>query len=149
MLFIDGVFVPDHAEILAFDALKVDYIKFVRNGYVFGKRDYQGVILVTTKQRDYKPTDIGSFITENELFIPRPQKQYFKQEYTVKTEQKVNRIPDYRLQLLWHPELELSSSEQQLEFYTSDVTGNYEVVLEGFARNGAPISAIAFFKVID
>lgn len=149
MLFIDGVFIPDHAAFLAFDALKVDKIKFVRNGYVFGKTDYQGVILVTTKNKDYKPSNGHSFCKENELFLPNTQKQYFQQSYDDVTSETLNRIPDYRLQLLWQPNMELKSVEEKVEFYTSDVDGIYKIALEGFTRNGTPISSETYFTVTN
>lgn len=149
MLFIDGVFIPDHAAFLAFDALQVDKIKFIRNGYVFGKTDYQGVILVTTKNKDYKPSNGNSFYKESKLFLPNTQKQYFQQSYDEVTSETLNRIPDYRLQLLWQPDLELKSVEGKLEFYTSDVEGTYKIALEGFAKNGAPISSETYFTVTN
>ncbi len=149
MLFIDGVFIPDHTTFLAFDATKVDYIKFIRNGYVFGQTDYQGVVLVTTQEKNYIPEDNESYITANELFVPKKQKQYFKQIYDTETAATLKRIPDYRLQLLWQPEFELKTFQQELNLFTSDIAGDYKVVLEGFTRSGNPISSETYFSVKD
>lgn len=149
MLFIDGVFIPDHSTFLAFDALQVATIKFIRNGYVFGNNDYQGVILVTTKNKDYSPAGNEPFILKSELFFPKKQKEYFKQNYTGKTDQSLDRIPDYRLQLLWEPEIILNSNKMNFELFTSDVSGTFEIVLDGFTKNGTPIYANTFFKVVD
>jgi hypothetical protein len=147
LLFIDGVFIEDHADFLAFDALQVDRVKFIRNGYVFGKTDYQGVVLVTTKDQNFKPDQSLGSLKEIDLFVPNVQKQYFNQQYAQETAKISNRIPDYRLQLLWQPTINIDFRELPFEFYTSDVAGTYEIVLEGFTNNGTPISSIANFEV--
>ncbi|MNL81466.1 hypothetical protein D3C87_2085940 [compost metagenome] len=58
------------------------------------------------------------------------------------------RIPDFRNQLLWNPDVKLNK-DSQTSFYTSDVAGNYEIRLEGFAKNGTPVSIKELIEVKD
>ena len=51
-----------------------------------------------------------------------------------------DRIPDYRRILFWEPHVEVGDDELQFEFYTSDLTGEFEVVLGGFTTYGKPIT---------
>ena len=53
---------------------------------------------------------------------------------------------DYRRQLYWNPELKLDSSDT-LEFYTSDLTGTFEVIIEGYNAEGKPVSLKKEFEV--
>jgi len=73
-----------------------------------------------------------------ELLNPLDKKIYFKQVYDGSG--KLKRIPDYRIQLLWLPNLEISSKTNEINFFTSDVNGTFEISLEGFTNNGDPVS---------
>ena len=43
-------------------------------------------------------------------------------------------------------ELKLNN-DNQISFFTSDKTGNFEIVLEGFTEDGIPISVKNYFEV--
>ena len=75
---------------------------------------------------------------DTKLFRPELAKDYFQQDY--RYPQRYKRIPDYRTQLVWEPEFLLDQSTKTLTFYTSDIKGSYEVVLEGFNEQGKPLS---------
>ncbi len=77
------------------------------------------------------------------MLSPKPKKIYNKIEYLNQTDEA--RIPDYRNQLFWAPEVRLNQSNSS--FYTSDVSGNFEIRLEGFTKNGVPVSIRDFIEV--
>ncbi|NND80012.1 MAG: hypothetical protein HKN53_08935, partial [Maribacter sp.] len=58
-----------------------------------------------------------------------------------------DRVPDFRYQLLWEPQISMQDGEEVFEFYSSDVPGEYEIVLEGFTSYGKPISIRESFVV--
>ena len=59
----------------------------------------------------------------------------------------MSHIPDYRYQLLWKPDLNLNEGEMSIEFFTSDITGDFEISLEGYTNNGIPVSLRKFITV--
>ena len=75
---------------------------------------------------------------DTQLFRPELAKDYFQQDY--RYSERYKRIPDYRNQLVWEPQFRLDSTSKDFSFYTSDVKGAYEVVLEGFNEQGKPLS---------
>ena len=78
------------------------------------------------------------------------KKKYFNQTYTSNDTglpDSTSRIPDYRNQLLWIPDFKLEKEETTLDFFTSDVSGDFEVRLEGFSSKGEPISVLETFFV--
>ena len=85
---------------------------------------------------------ICSYSEENykdlELFKPKEPKQYYHQVYDETDTAK--RIPDYRSQLLWEPNIELQRIVLRFDFFTSNNTGVYEISLEGFTFDGEPVS---------
>ncbi|MCD4663641.1 MAG: hypothetical protein K8R68_00120 [Bacteroidales bacterium] len=50
--------------------------------------------------------------------------------------EKNNRIPDFRTLLYWNPELLISQGDNTLNFYTSDNTGDYDIIVRGVTKNG-------------
>ena len=140
LLFIDGVFVQDPKDFLAYDARKVLGVTVVRNQYQFGTQDYQGVVLIETISGEYENQQSGDFVTDLALFKPEQKKNYYQQKYEETNDLASSRIPDYRSQLLWEPSIDLSANEINFKFYTSDNLGDYEISLEGFTKDGKPVS---------
>jgi hypothetical protein len=135
MVLVDGVFIQDHQSILDYDATKVKTIKVHREEYYYGKIVYQGILRIETFDSNYADDISGSYLQRFEMFNAKPAKGYFNQSYE-STLNKSSRIPDFREQLLWHPNLEFNKRTMNLEFYTSDVTGDFEIILEGYTNLG-------------
>ncbi|MBW8242787.1 hypothetical protein K1F50_08250 [Muricauda oceani] len=148
ILLIDGVFIPNHEKVKEFDAKQIESISLVRDQFRMAGKDYQGMISVLTKDRNY----FEDYAPENGINIAiqkaSPQKNYFKQRYLTE-DQNGKRIPDYRRILLWEPHFEIIGEDLQFEFYTSDLTGDFEVVLDGFTTYGKPISVYETINVKD
>lgn len=74
-----------------------------------------------------------------------PVKKYFNQIY--RKENNNDRIPDYRNQLLWKPHIEFNKEELTIDFFTSDIVGDFEISLEGFTLDGQSVSIREVLKV--
>lgn len=138
MLVVDGVPVQDHRRLIDYSSRAIKSISVIRENYYIGGLVFHGVIAVETIEGNFHLTNPPDFIREIELEKPEPEKNYFRQMYTEST--KNNRIPDYRYQLAWIPRLKMSGSETEVEFFTSDVPGEYEISIEGFTDKGEPVS---------
>lgn len=139
---IDGILIPDQSKILDFNARRIKYIKILRQPYTLEGKDYQGMVAIETIDGNYIEewkSDEGAKIP---FHPPTMQKNYFKQGISINSH-----IPDYRYQLVWEPHIVLDGSESIFDFYTSEVTGKYEIRLEGFTNYGKPISLISYFEV--
>lgn len=68
-------------------------------------------------------------------------------ELTVLPENKPN-IPDFRNSLFWEPDLNAEAgSEVQINFRTSDVVGDYVVLIRGLSDEGKIIVGSSEFRV--
>ncbi|MHA7832693.1 MAG: Ig-like domain-containing protein [Flagellimonas sp.] len=139
IVLFDGVYIPDHEKIKDFDARKIKSISTVPDQFVMARKDYQGIMSVKTMKGDYFETYSPAYGINVPIKKPIPQKSYFEQRYGAEEIDQDN-IPDYRRILLWEPQVEISDEDLQFEFYTSDLTGEFEVVLDGFTFYGKPIS---------
>ncbi|WP_299627959.1 hypothetical protein [uncultured Tenacibaculum sp.] len=137
LLIVDGHIIHDHDSFMNFDCSKINTIAVVNDKYCYGNSIYQGITFIDTFKKDYTP--ISSAVKEFKVIQVQPKKEYFFENYT--TSKK--RIPDYRTQLYWNPNV----SEKEIDFYTSDVTGNYEVIVKGYTKKGKPIIFNTIFSV--
>ncbi|MGX1929973.1 hypothetical protein [Flagellimonas sp. 2504JD4-2] len=145
MVFVDGLFLKRHEDFMDYSAKKIESISFSRDKVMLGSQVFQGVLFFKTIDGGFYNEFYAPHIKNVELFKPQPQKNYFNQRYTESNKQ--DRTPDFRNQLLWNPNLHLSNLKEEVVFYTSDVAGEYELVLEGFTSNGNPVSVKRRFMV--
>ena len=138
IVLIDGVFIPNHSKIRDFDARLIKTIKVLQDQLVLGSKQYQGLVAIETEDGDYFENYINKNTNIVNLQLPKIQKKYFKQQYTESSLQE--RIPDYREILLWEPNITIAENNLPIEFYTSDIAGDYEIILEGFTTYGKPVS---------
>ena len=148
IVLFDGVYIPDHEKVKSFDAKQIESISLVRDQFRMAGKDYQGMMSVITKDRNYFEDYTPEHGINVSIKKASPQKNYFKQRYHAEDENG-KRIPDYRRILLWEPHFEIIGEDKQFEFYTSDLTGDFEVVLDGFTTYGKPISVYGTINVKD
>ncbi len=144
LVYIDGVFIKDPDTVLDFDTRTVKTVNTVREKYRIGGKYYFGMVNIVTNEGAYFDVLNDANITKLELDSPRPIKNYFNQKHLPDSN---DRIPDLRGQLLWKPTVSFEGKELDLSFYTSEVTGEYEVVLEGFSIYGRPVAIRESFSV--
>jgi hypothetical protein len=149
LILLDGLLIQNHNALLDFDARKIDQVKVYRHELMYGPEIYEGaMILSTEKGEGYASFGESLGVSGFTVPKPRPIKKYFVQRYDETGSAGVNsRLPDDRLQLLWFPSLELTEKESKLDFFTSDVTGEFEIKIEGITTDGRPVSIRSSFMV--
>ncbi|WP_029037049.1 hypothetical protein [Salinimicrobium xinjiangense] len=145
LVMIDGIMVQDHSIPAGMDARRLKSVKIIRDKIFLGPASFQGAVIFETLDNDYFDEHSAPNVRKVELFTSEVPKKYFQQVYTEKN--RNNRVPDFRYQLYWNPNLDLKSSGEAIEFFTSDVEGDFEVVLEGFTAEGKPVSLREYFRV--
>lgn len=123
----------------------VDEVEVIKDGTaaIFGMRGANGVIMITTKRgeitsaRDIKfnikyITPLGYQVTK-EFYSPRYETE----------DKKSNPNPDLRTTIHWAPSLKTDNSgSAAIDFYTSDGSTSYSVVVEGITTNGSLIHSV-------
>ncbi|MFH6946104.1 hypothetical protein [Flavobacterium sp. FlaQc-50] len=145
LVLVDGLLIQNVNELFTYKTENIYKVSIVPGVYFYGPKAFNGVINFTTKNNDYVTSAHGNFILNTEIQRPQNKIIAFKQNYN--DQNKENRIPDYRYQLLWEPQLTLENKENTVSFFTSDVSGKYEISLEGFTENGLPVSAKEIIQV--
>ena len=97
-----------------------------------------------TKDGDFPEAFKDNSIKLQPINTTQNRKKYYNPDYQ---SENLERIPDYRYQLWWNPTGKFESEKDEFKFYTSDLTGEFEINLQGFTKNGKPISLKKYFKV--
>lgn len=140
LVVIDGVLVQDHDDLVEYNANRIQRISILRDQYLLGSQVFQGLIEIETKDKDFHTRLVKDYIQKTPLFKPLSNKKYFRQQYTAEGASETNKIPDFRHQLLWIPDLKVAKDDTNIEFFTSDNAGDFEICLEGFTVEGKPVS---------
>lgn len=148
LLLLDGRLIQDHNALLNFDARKIKTIEVFRDTFVFGPAIYEGAIVITTDEGSgYELLPYDRLLFAFDLLQPQVKKNYFVQRYGSASNGTSARLPDDRLQLLWIPELNIVDEGAAIDFYTSDVPGEFEIRLEGTTKEGDPVSIVTVIVV--
>lgn len=144
LVAVDGLILEDLNDFFAYHPKNLYKVNVAKGLYYYGSKSFNGLVCFATKNGDYETNLKGSFIIRPELLRPISKKEYFQPNYS---DNKNARIPDYRHQLLWLPNIDLSNTNKDIQFYTSDVYGKFEVLLEGFSESGKPVYIKDFIEV--
>ncbi|MEW7278327.1 hypothetical protein ABW636_07005 [Aquimarina sp. 2201CG1-2-11] len=141
LLIVDGAIVQDHDEIIYSNANIFKSISYTKDRYYIGSSTFDGLVIIESKERDYMKTAQKDYVSSVNLSNFKLSKNYYRQTYS-NSDNNYDRIPDYRCQLFWEPNLSLQEDDFDLEFFTSDVPGEYEISIEGFTEKGIPVSLV-------
>lgn len=138
LVLVDGLLLEDLSGLVAYDVKGIEGIGISRHEYYIGSQLYKGIVSINTKENDFLSKTDLDYVQQAKIASPISLKQYYFQDYAEQAETR--RLPDYRHQLFWKPDLELKKGKTTLIFYTSDNNGEYEISLEGFTKEGKPVS---------
>jgi hypothetical protein len=143
LVLVDGLLLQDVNELFNYNTSNIYKISVVNRAYAYGSKIFSGVISITTFNREYTPKSKNILPIQIERCTT--DKTFRTLNYD--SEKDFSRLPDYRYQLGWETNVTLSKNTNPLRFYTSDITGKYEISLEGFSLNGEPLSIKENFEV--
>lgn len=145
---IDGVPVFDSDKIMEFDPLRVKKLEVVSKLFFHGQDVFPGIVSLTTYTGDLAgfevqpqsvTLDFSGFQVTREFYHPRYESEEARQ----------SREPDARTLLNWVPQVLVKNGRAEVDFFTSDQEGIYQIVIEGLNSTGRMGSARATFEVKD
>ncbi|TYA74732.1 hypothetical protein [Seonamhaeicola marinus] len=149
LVLLDGVLIQDNQYLIDYNPYDIEQIGLIRAGYFYGPQMYFGIIDIRTKKAT-KGTYFNFHDIEGlhhlKLNLPNENKTYYTPDYDLRLN-ALKRIPDFRRQLLWKPNLDTNKNMESIECYTSDVEGIYEVSLKGYTKTGTYVDLKDYFEV--
>jgi hypothetical protein len=147
LILIDGIIVEDIADVMAFDPMLIKQISIRNRQYFYGDMSCNGIVSIET----FNGNATGLRLDKMSVieYVPTTQhKLFFSPVYDQRFD--LLRVPDYRIQLFWNPEVVLKeSSADTFTFFISDVPGKYLISIMGVKSTGELIYQSHKFKVLD
>lgn len=147
LVLIDGLPVSNMDKIMSFDPLKIKEIDVATHRHYLGPLIAEGVVSYKTYQGDLAGYELDPNAIVIEYEGLQKQREFYAPVYETALQQ-ASRIPDLRNLLYWAPGIKTAGDgKQQCSFYTSDLPGNYMVVVQGLTAEGLPGSSTTAFRV--
>ena len=147
LILLDGVPILDLNRFMKYDPLKIRKLEVVMRNYFVGPVRAPGIVSFTTYTGDLAGYEIQPPAVEIDYQGLQANREFYMPTYE-NVKAKNNRMPDQRTLLLWTPYIVTNADGRKtIEFYTSDVPGHYQAVLEGITTTGKAGSASAVFEV--
>lgn len=136
LILVDGIRIFDVEALMNYNPLLIKSISLVTRKYVYGGILFDGIMSVHTYTGDSKELTVSS--VQKEYTPWQQRKKYYSPDYGT---QKLERIPDYRIQLAWNPAITIAPGQEFVgEFYTSDVEGQFLIEVRGFTSMGDEVN---------
>ncbi len=146
LLLVDHVPIQDLEKLLLMSPKKIHSVEVLNEIYIIGNTTYGGILNILTRQGDLGGIDLpeNSFFFDFTSYLP--QEKIIFPQYENPAFDREN--PDYRNCLYWSPALmALPGRAVELDFYTSDNSGDYLVVVRGVAEDGTILQGKCEFRV--
>jgi hypothetical protein len=143
LVLIDGVAIFDIEAVLAVSPRLIDRIEIVNAPYIRGNVTFGGIISLISKNNDLGYIDLpSSGLLVNYQMLDQPLVR--SQTAAISDD----RFPDVRNTLYWNPRLTLNPDESGLiAFQTSDLKGEYEILIRGSDTEGRFVEKRIPFRV--
>lgn len=147
MILLDGVPLFDVNKVMAYDPLNVKKLEVLTRKFYHGLGTYPGIISFTTYKGDLNGFELDARYVNLDYEGLQLQREFYSPVHDYEKENEA-RLPDQRSLLYWNANLATDDTGKQSPlFYTSDVQGTYQVVVEGMTKDGASGFATYIFKV--
>lgn len=147
LVLLDGIPIFDHEIIFKYDPLLVYKIDVYKNRFDFGDQFFDGMVFFTTYKHDYPALKVDEQTQVFDYEGTQVNRYFYTPSY-LHEEKNKQRIPDYRHTLLWEPNIKTAgATDIQIPFVTSDLTGGFQVIVEGITKDGKIIYGSSFFNV--
>lgn len=143
LVLIDGVPIFDMNALMKVDPLKIKRLDAITKRYYLQAGSFDGIVSLTSFDHD-----IAGFQLPNEALVTtyagmEETREFFSPRYETE-QQQASSVPDVRY-VLYRSSTVLTPG--QLSFFTSDITGEFKIVIQVLSRDGVPGYYSTSFRV--
>jgi len=146
LVLLDNIPIANHELMANYNPLLIKTIDMHFGQYIFGGHRFDGIIAFYSYKNDYPGI---SFSENTQIFDyegTRPYRYFYMPDYDEVS--VYSPLPDFRHTLLWNPDVQTDGQHSiVIPFTTSDITGDYRIMVEGLTRDGQLLRSEARFRV--
>lgn len=140
VIMVDGIIINDASIIGNLEPELVEKIDLVRERYYVGNYIFYGILNVITRKGDFDGFPLSQSAIRVPYRVIEPVWSFASPDYSLPSVRN-NRIPDFRNTLYWNPEIKPGNDgKAKVQFWTSDVKGDYVITVQGITSEGKPVS---------
>jgi hypothetical protein len=148
LILYDGVPIVNVDKIMAVDPLKIKRLEVISRPYYVGSLTADGIISLTSYKGSFEGIEIDPSTIVLDYEGLQSRREFCSPDYSTAAAVQ-SRLADFRDLLYWNPNITVEKAgKNNLEFYSSDKTGKYEIDVQGVTKDGKAISARSYFSVI-
>lgn len=147
LTLLDGIPIFNIDKVMEIDPLKIKKIELMSSRYLLGGMQFTGIVSMSTYKNDLAGFELDPKVLVMSYEGVQAERVFYSPKYD-KASDLASRLPDFRNLLQWSPNIiSDQAGKAQIQFFTSDQTGNYKVVVHGITENGVTGSKVIDFKV--
>ena len=147
LVLVDGIPIYDYEKVLNINSKEIERADVINTRYFYSENVFDGIISFITKKGNLSAIEFDNSIFRQAYEACEVQKDFYSPDYSTDS-LKNSRIPDYRNTLCWAPELQTKKDgKAEIEFFTSDESAGYTIVVEGISPDGKTGYSSATFTV--
>jgi hypothetical protein len=136
LILVDGVPVYDFEKVLSINSKEIERADVINTRYFFSENVFDGIVSFATKKGNLSAMEFNNSIFRQVYEGYQVKGSFYSPDYSSDT-LRTSRIPDFRNTLYWNPDLHTTKDgKTETEFYTSDESVEYTIVVEGIAPDG-------------
>jgi hypothetical protein len=146
-VLLNGIPFSDLNYIATLGSFDIQRIEVVSSRFFAGNLTFQGIVSIYTRDHQVPVTyvDNHTLAFSNDVATTSIKNQ--NTDIFANTQSGAH-LPDFRFNLYWNPDLRISGNNQAfVEFTTSQLSGKYQVNIQGITTSGDPLSATISFEV--
>jgi hypothetical protein len=146
VMMIDGVVIREPAIIANLMPESVERIDVVKEKYMVGDYLFNGIVNIITTSGDFSNIPVPDYSIRMQHRVFDPVLDFSSPDYS--TEMKNSPEPDFRNTLYWNPSVKPGTDgKAKIEFWTSDITIDYETNIQGITATGKMVSLRKIIRV--
>ena len=147
LVMIDGVIINDLRVLVNLDPETVEKIEVVKTPYLIQDLILHGIVNVITRSGDFSNITMPDYAVIMPYRVTDKSPVFSAPDYSDDLTRN-NRKPDLRNTLYWNPSMKTNRNGiAEIEFWTSDLPGNYTIKIQGISYTGARFSMNKSFTV--
>jgi len=147
LILLDGVPAIDVNDVMELNPINIKKLDVFTRMYYLGDQMFPGIVSYSSYTGDMAGFKLDPKTLTLDYEGLQLQREFYSPQYANESERR-SRLPDQRTLLHWTPNITTDQGKAQVEFYTSDLKGNFIIVVEGLTANGEEGSVFSQFKVV-
>ncbi len=148
LILLDGVPAFDVNDVMELNPVNIKKLEVFTRMYYLGGQTFPGIVSYSSYAGDMAGFQLDPKTLTLDYEGLQLQREFYSPHYENELQRK-SRLPDQRTLLHWTPNITTEQGKAQVEFYTSDLKGNFLIILEGITTNGEEGSVVSQFNVVS